>query len=161
MCLIYVVEDKQTFLVDKSWKMKTLQVLPFKKKIKLQKNCSLIWHCVSCDVTTAHVHIAMLMLKWNCAALVQMSFGSIKGQMLHLITLTWKTSSLPPTLNCDSNRTVNFSSVTDSAPRRSDRLIRFSDCTHTHRNTHQDTSDKHSQWNCFLKELRNCIFSVE
>ncbi|TNN52794.1 hypothetical protein EYF80_037027 [Liparis tanakae] len=42
-------------------------------------------------------------------------------------TFTWKTSSLPPTLNCDSNRMVNFSSVTDSAPRRSDRLILFRD----------------------------------
>lgn len=43
-------------------------------------------------------------------------------------TLTWNTSSLPPTLNWDSNRMVNFSSVTDSAPRRSDRLILFRDC---------------------------------
>ncbi len=42
-------------------------------------------------------------------------------------TFTWKTSSLPPTLNWDSNRMVNFSSVTDSAPRLSDRLILFRD----------------------------------
>lgn len=51
---------------------------------------------------------------------------------VHFTTLTWKTSSLPPMLNCDSNRTVNFSSVTDSAPRRSERLIRFNDCRQTH-----------------------------
>lgn len=43
-------------------------------------------------------------------------------------TFTWNTSSLPPILNCDSNKMVNFSSVTDSAPRRSDRLILFKDC---------------------------------
>lgn len=44
-------------------------------------------------------------------------------------TFTWKTSSLLPTLNWDSNRMVNFSSVTDSAPRLSDRLILFKDCS--------------------------------
>lgn len=51
--------------------------------------------------------------------------------MAGVFTFTWKTSSLPPTLNCDSKRMVNFSSVTDSAPRRSERLIRFRDCRDT------------------------------
>lgn len=47
------------------------------------------------------------------------------------LTFTWNTSSLLPTLNCDSKSTVNFSSVTDSAPLRSARLIRFRDCRYT------------------------------
>lgn len=55
--------------------------------------------------------------------------NSLFFHLVHLrpLTFTWKTSSLPPTLNWDSNKMVNFSSVTDSAPRRSDRLILFKD----------------------------------
>lgn len=57
--------------------------------------------------------------------------GPCRGDVAGGFTFTWKTSSLPPTLNCDSKRMVNFSSVTDSAPRRSERLIRFRDCRDT------------------------------
>lgn len=53
-------------------------------------------------------------------------------------TFTWNTSSLPPILNCDSNKMVNFSSVTDSAPRRSDRLILFKDCRDIMRENEQN-----------------------
>ena len=61
---------------------------------------------------------------WRCVQCTRCESGK-RG--VHLLTLTWKTSSFPPTLNWDSNRTVNFSSVTDSAPRRSERLILFND----------------------------------
>lgn len=65
-------------------------------------------------------------------------YSQVKTLKSVVFTLTWKTSSLPPTVNCDSNSIVNFSSVTDSAPRRSERLIRFRDW-----GVQNDASEKH------------------
>lgn len=68
----------------------------------------------------SHSTVAVALLSWLPCTITTTGRESV---------FTWKTSSLPPTLNWDSKRMVNFSSVTDSAPRRSERLIRFSDCT--------------------------------
>lgn len=80
----------------------------------------------ACTHTHAYAYIYIyIVLFFKCDLKYSVFYSLI---CLHPLTFTWKTSSLLPTLNWDSNRMVNFSSVTDSAPRLSDRLILFKDC---------------------------------